>query len=218
MLDFKKHCFNVVAMKKFWCVLSVSFLAIVCSIPAQNASSAAVMADRRDIEERFKRLDAAVEELFAAHNSLQTRLVKFQTELRSIREELDRQKTTTPKYASQEDLQRLLHQVQEIDKKRESDMKTVVEELRKLSKVSSAARENSTKESSSSKSHSTPPKYENTFEYTIRSGDTISQIVQDLRKQGLKVTEKMILEANPGLKADRLIVGKKILIPDNKTK
>jgi len=200
-------------MNKFWFALSFSLLTSVLTISAQNPSAAAAMADRRDIEERFKRLDSAVEELFSAHNALQGRLVKFQTELRSLREEMDKQKASTPKYASQDDLQRLLHQVQEIDKRRESDLKMVVEELRKLSRTPPP-----TKEKEASKSHSAPPKPENAFEYTIRSGDTISQIIYDLRKQGLKVTEKMILDANPGLKPDKLIVGKKILIPDTKSK
>jgi phage tail protein X len=51
------------------------------------------------------------------------------------------------------------------------------------------------------------------FEYVIKSGDTLDAIVQAYKEKNIKVTVAQILKANPGLKAERLIVGKKIFIP-----
>ena len=47
----------------------------------------------------------------------------------------------------------------------------------------------------------------------IQSGDTLSAIVQAYKEKNIKVTVAQILKANPGLKAERLIVGTKIFIP-----
>jgi len=47
----------------------------------------------------------------------------------------------------------------------------------------------------------------------IQSGDTLDAIVLAYREKSIKVTVAGILKANPGLKAERLIVGKKIFIP-----
>jgi phage tail protein X len=47
----------------------------------------------------------------------------------------------------------------------------------------------------------------------IKSGDTLDAVALAYREKNIKVTVAQILSANPGLKAGRLIVGKKIFIP-----
>ena len=51
------------------------------------------------------------------------------------------------------------------------------------------------------------------FPYVIQSGDTLDAIIQAYKEKNIKVTMAQILAANPGLKADRLRVGQKIVIP-----
>ncbi len=51
------------------------------------------------------------------------------------------------------------------------------------------------------------------FEYVIKSGDTLEAIVQAYREKNIKVTVSQIVNANPGLKPERLRVGQKIFIP-----
>ena len=58
-----------------------------------------------------------------------------------------------------------------------------------------------------------PARDEKVFPYVIQSGDTLSAIVQAYKEKNIKVTAAQILNANPGLKAERLIVGTKIFIP-----
>jgi Tfp pilus assembly protein FimV len=58
-----------------------------------------------------------------------------------------------------------------------------------------------------------PPKNEKGFEYTVKSGDTISAIIAAYREQNIKVTEKQIMQANPGLVPEKMRLGQKIWIP-----
>jgi LysM repeat protein len=57
------------------------------------------------------------------------------------------------------------------------------------------------------------PANEKGFKYTIKNGDTISAIIQAYKDQNIKVTEKDILKANPGLVPEKMKVGQEIFIP-----
>ena len=59
---------------------------------------------------------------------------------------------------------------------------------------------------------------EDAYEYTVKSGNRLLDVIKEynveLKKNHMKpVTLKEVLEANPGLKPNLLIEGKKILIP-----
>jgi LysM repeat protein len=107
--------------------------------------------------------------------------------------------------------------VKEVDRKRMDDAEKIHTELLRLrkaletplptpkSKPASAPREKVTPEK--------PAGDEKVFQYTIQSGDTLGAIVQAYKEKNIKVTAAQILKANPGLKAERLIVGTKIFIP-----
>jgi LysM repeat protein len=51
------------------------------------------------------------------------------------------------------------------------------------------------------------------FEHEVKSGQTLSAIIQAYRDQGVKVTLKQVLDANPTLKPERMKAGQKIFIP-----
>ena len=50
-------------------------------------------------------------------------------------------------------------------------------------------------------------------EYVVQSGDTLDAIAQAYREKNIKVTVAQILNANPGLKPERMKVGQTIFIP-----
>ncbi len=123
--------------------------------------------------------------------------------------------------ASVEDLKKLAEQVQEIDQKRQDDRELILKQLEKLAKIGPAggshhAEYNSPPTDGFDNSAPTPAANatQSGHPYTIAAGDTLAAIAKAYRAQGVKVTTKQILAANPGLDANKLYVGKKIFIPD----
>ena len=119
--------------------------------------------------------------------------------------------------ASQEDLQKLADQLQEIDKKRQEDRELILKEIEKIAKVgggSSSSHKPSAVSTAVTESRGAagagPQKG---YEYAIQRGDTLSAIVRAYGDQGIKVTTDQILKANPGLDPKNLVIGKKIFIP-----
>jgi len=117
---------------------------------------------------------------------------------------------------SQEDLQKLADQVQEIDKKRQEDRELILKEIAKLGKVGSQP--SGRKSTPSVTTNATPvgPNpggKESGYEYKVAAGDTLLIIAKAYRDQGIKVTAEQILKANPGLDPKNLKVGQKIFIP-----
>jgi LysM repeat protein len=51
------------------------------------------------------------------------------------------------------------------------------------------------------------------FEYVIQDGDYPAKIVKAYAAKNIKVTVKQILDANPGLNPNKMIIGQKIFIP-----
>ena len=87
----------------------------------------------QEYEERYKRLNAVVEELLASQATLQKRIAGLSDEIRALREEQGR---NVNQYVRPEDLrkglEKLAEKVREIDQKREDDRKLILEEIRKL--------------------------------------------------------------------------------------
>jgi nucleoid-associated protein YgaU len=52
----------------------------------------------------------------------------------------------------------------------------------------------------------------------VQKGDTLPAIAKAYREQGVKVTTTQILKANPGIDANKILIGQKIFIPDPNAK
>jgi LysM repeat protein len=118
--------------------------------------------------------------------------------------------------ASQEDLQKLAAQVQDLAKKQQADNDLILKEIGKLGKVSGPP----TGRKPTPNVTTTPPTggtgtggKESGYEYKVAEHDTLSSIAKAYRDQGIKVSTDQILKANPGLDAKNLKVGQKIFIP-----
>ena len=109
--------------------------------------------------------------------------------------------------------------MREVDRKRLEDYDKIRAELAKLGRIlatppapppskkapAPAATDNAPEEKSG------PP--EKGYEYVVQRGDSLSIIVQAYHEKNIKVSVEQILKANPGLKPDKLYVGRKIFIP-----
>jgi TolA-binding protein len=184
-------------------------LLILCTSPNLRAAQDAAT------EERLNQLSGKIETLLEGQEALRKRLNELARDIENVRDQASK---PTANYATSEDLKRLADSVKEIDRKRVEDAEKVQKELSKI------ARDviNSTHTPPKTSNPRTTDKTESTektarpqtgFEYTIQSGDTISAIINAYRDKNIKITQEQILKANPGLKPERLVVGKKIFIP-----
>jgi LysM repeat protein len=188
----------------------ISFLLLtlaLCAPPALRAQDAAT-------EERLNKLSARIDDLEAGREVLKKRVDELVKELDSVREQSGKPNVN---YASQESIKSLEEAVKEVDRKRLEDAEKIHTELLKLRDLLKAPLASSRKapvsvpkEPPVTPGSTTPDKG---FEYVIKSGDTLDAIVQAYKEQKVKVTVAQILKANPGLKAERMLVGQKIFIP-----
>jgi hypothetical protein len=189
----------------FFCLCAAALWLPPAGAPAQDPASAAAIADREEAELRYKRINAQIEDLVAAQAVMQKKLAALSEELRQFKEDQARGE----KFATRDDLRTLAEKLQEVERQRQEDRKAILDELQKLQKLPAPTRTTSKPAATPS-----PPAYSGkALEYIIQPNDTLSHILTDLRKQGIKVSERDIVAANPGLNPNRLLVGKKILIP-----
>ncbi|MBI3878834.1 MAG: LysM peptidoglycan-binding domain-containing protein [Verrucomicrobia bacterium] len=206
-------------MKKLLLIFYVSLAALVLPMRAQDATDAAARQDE------LKRFNSTVEELTATQATLQKKIEKLTAEVDKLRDEAART-DKLDKFATKEDFDTLAAKLKELDKQRQNDRELVLGEIKKMEKLlatgTEAPRQKGKKPAPKADDSTTtippappaagPPP--GSFEYVIQPGDTLSTIAQGINKEHhLKVTVKMIEQANPGLKAEKLMIGKPINIP-----
>jgi LysM repeat protein len=191
----------------------------LCASPAGRAQDAAT-------DERLKQLSGKVEDLIAGQEVLRKRIEELAARLEHLREQENR---PAPNYASPEDLKRLARAIEQVDSKRIEDNEKIRADLLRLidavktAPVAPQKKPRGTASASSSKKNNPPPSdnpaddkgggTERGYEYKVAGGDTLSHIVALYHEKHIMVTVEQILKANPGVKPDRLPVGKKLFIP-----
>lgn len=189
-------------MKRISILLAI-FLAVPLFVRAQDAAT----------EEQLNKLRGEITSLQASNVELQKRLADVLKELQDVREQAAK---PSGNYAGAEDLKQLAEKVREVDRKRAEDRELILDEIKKLGKTMAGSGGGRTV-----KKQDEPPKVntenpagpEKGYEYVIKSDDTLSAIVAEYRKQGVKVTVDQVLKANPALKPESLKVGQKVFIP-----
>jgi len=188
-------------MKKI-SILLVIFLAVPLLLRAQDAAT----------EEQLNKLRGEIAALQASNVDLQKRLSEVMKELQDVRELASK---PAGNFANADDVKQLAEKIREVDRKRVEDVDIIKDEIRKLGKVmsSSGGGRTTTKKDESKTTPETPPVSDKGYEYIIKSGDTLSAVVTEYNRQGVKVTTDQVLKANPGLKPESLKVGQKVFIP-----
>jgi DNA repair exonuclease SbcCD ATPase subunit len=191
---------------------------LAAPIRAQD-SPAAIAAAREEAEANFKEIRAKMEQLEDGLRKQQSRITTLVDEIHALREEVDRLKTRNESAATQESIKRLAEKIEEVDKKRIADSELVSKKLAALGKE--VVRTISAKEpvapppvKNEKPASATPAGApEKAFEYKIKDGDTLSRIVNDLRAQGWKITQKQVMDVNPGVNWSKLRIGQTVYIP-----
>ena len=204
------------------CLLSVglSFLP-----PAAAQESPRARAEREQAEERYQSTIARMRNLEETLDSYQKRMSRQEQEMHTLREEISRVSNATKGAVTRDELNRLAESVKEVDRKRVEDNRKVLAEMSEtLNNIKRLLSERPAPTGREREPVNNPeptpptPKFnpdQPGYEYTIRQGDTLSGIVLALKKQvpPIKVTQQQLIEANPTVKWNRLLPGRKIFIP-----
>ncbi len=196
--------FYVRRMKRisFWLAL-----ALFTSPLAARAQDAAT-------EERLNKLTAQIQDLVEAQGAQSKRIEALAREVQSMQQEQSNKPVVN--YASHDDLKELAAKLREVDAKRQEDNDRVLAVLKTLGKSLGAnpvRKPGLTPRAADEPAPKAPTSPEKGFEHEVKSGQTLSAIIQAYRDQNIKVTLKQVLDANPGLKPEKMYVGQKIFIP-----
>lgn len=201
------------------------FLAVPLSL-----SRAAAQVDPEDI----RRLNGTVEALTEGQESLRRQLQDLRQQLDKLRSEnlqLQQEIATQKDLVTREQMNQVVEQVREVDRRRAADAEYVKTQLSEIAKevsrsvaAAGAAKETPRPRGSGRTAEAKEPTGqeiklpEYMYEHLVKSGETVGAIIAAYNQEkGLKVTMAHVLAANPTLKdPKRLRAGQKLNIPEVK--
>lgn len=223
-------------MKRLRPILAVAALAAF-SIPARSEIT---QEEYRQMQTRFQQAEEDVDRLRGRVQKLEATIAELRSGLGDVRSTAA---SAGKDAVTQEQLKKVVEQLREIDKRRQEDNDKIVLQLKKLAdipaptfptesekteKKAGGGKTQKHKEPAAQKSESAgastnapaaeakpllPANYE-FFEHTVGENQTLGEILAEYNKtHGMKVRLKHVLEANPKLNPNRMVVGKKIRIP-----
>jgi TolA-binding protein len=207
-------------MKRAFAGLLITFL--LSARLAGQATDAVALAAQREAEENVKRLSAIIEEVQAAQVQQQKQIRGLEQEVEKLRNELARANNNA---ATQESLKRLNDQIVKVDERRIADNNKISEGLERLTKLMAQRPEPPSRPQHDPvppPTNSNPPKHsasnvtEEGYDYIVQPNDRLDLIVKAYREQKIMITSKMVMDANPNVKWEKLRVGQKLFIPKPK--
>ncbi|MFO1458079.1 MAG: LysM peptidoglycan-binding domain-containing protein [Verrucomicrobiota bacterium] len=219
-------------MNRFAAALLLS--ATIFSAPRAHAEQA----DAEDV----RRLNGTVEALGEGQESLRKQIQSLKDQLEKVRSEnaqLRQELAGNRDMVTREQLNQVVEQLREVDRKRAADAEYVKAQLadiaRDVNKSLAAAVKEPVKESpksrGSTRTQESKPTQESTapstpevklpdymYEHVVKPGETLGAIITAYNQEkGLKITTAHVMAANPGLKdPKRIRVGQKLNIPEVK--
>jgi LysM repeat protein len=182
----------------------------LCAAPVVRAQDAAT-------QERLDKISGRIDDLIAGQDALTKQMSELRRELAQVREMASKPQGD---WASREDVKRVAKGIEDVDRKRIADSELVQKQLEKIRQALDKPLPPLKKPSVAAPKDNAPPervekleKPQQGVEHVVKQGETLSGIVAACREQKIKVTRQQILDANPGLKPDLMIPGKKIFIP-----
>jgi len=188
-------------MKRVSFFLAAALLVSPAIVRAQDAAT----------EERLNKLSAQIQDLVEAKDAQNRKIDELTRAVQSLQQQVNK---PTGNYASADDVKHLADKLQEVDRKRIEDNEKIAKTLEGLGKTIKVANMPPVKP---------PPAADETtnvsskgYEYTIRSGDTLSTILAAYRAKDIKVSVDQVVAANPGLDPTKMKIGQTIFIPQPK--
>ena len=177
-------------------------------------------AQSRYFEEQFRQLRGEIEGIKEAYDLQLRKSVALEAELklqRTANEAFKRELAL--KFASNKDIDELAKKLMELDKNRRNDVAVTNQQIDAILKIVTKLAAAPVQPRNPGGGNVPPPPNIKFREHVVKAGEFLSTIQEAYNKafkdEGLKgrVTQSQILKANPGLKANRLLIGQKIRIP-----
>jgi uncharacterized damage-inducible protein DinB len=190
---------------------------------ADQLADATAQAAQRDAEERLKRLSADVQTVLDTQELIQKRqedfrqrLDKLSDDIRSFKEEQNR---SSANGVTREELRKYIeHLKEQLDQQREADKKLILGNIKELAATPPPAAAPVPEPKTTSRHPTTESTDEQYYRYPVQKNDRLLDIIaaynEKFQQNGqVRITLEQVLKANPGLKPDHLIAGRKIKIP-----
>jgi LysM repeat protein len=190
------------------------------------AGAGLLRAQESAAQQQMDELNGRIQTLIEGQAAQGKRLDALAREISELREKVNAPQVNDS--ASHEELRKLARTVQELADKQSADKELILDNLKQVVKTvsdtpvkpgggkknNSHLGKNGDNGGDGKTTEPTPAVPQNGYEYEVKSGDSLGLIVKAYRDKGVKVTTAQVLKANPGLDANKLYVGKKIIIPD----
>ncbi len=169
--------------------------------------------------EQIRQLRGGMEELKGAYNLQIRKMMALEKEviiLRTANENLKRESAL--RFASNKDIDELASKLMEMDKNRRNDLQITNKQIDEILKIVQKLATAPVPAVPPIRNNPPPAKFK-AREHVVQPGEFLSTILEAynsaFKAEGLsgRVTQSQVLKANPGMNADRLLVGQKLLIP-----
>ena len=169
--------------------------------------------------EKLQKLNGDMEELMGAYNLQIRKMMALENEMKSLRlanEDLKRENAL--RYASNKDIDELASKLMALDNNLRNDLKLTNRQIDEILKTVEKIVDSPVPSPTPTRNNPPPVKFK-AREHVVRSGEFLSTILAAyntaFKTEGLKgrVSQSQVLKANPGMKADRLLAGQRLLIP-----
>ena len=186
----------------------------------KKPASSTTGSENKYFMEQIEKLNGGMEELKGAYNLQIRKMMALEKEviiLRTANENLKRESAL--RFASNKDIDELATKLMEMDKNRRNDLQITNKQIDEILKIVQKLAAAPVPTVPPTRNNPPPAKFI-TREHVVQPGEFLSTILEAynsaFKGEGLKgrVTQSQVLKANPGLKANRLLIGQKLRIPE----
>ena len=156
-----------------------------------------------------------MEELMGAYNLQIRKMEALEAQVKTLQTANDNLKRENAlRFASNKDIEELASKLMELDNNLRNDLKLTNKQIDEILKAVEKIADKPTP----TRNNPAPANFQ-AREHVVQSGEFLSTILSAyntaFKAEGLKgrVSQSQVLKANPGMKADKLLAGQKLLIP-----
>lgn len=169
--------------------------------------------------EKLQKLSGDMEQLMGAYNLQIRKMEALEAQVKNLQmanENLKRENVL--RFASNKDIEELASKLMKLDNNLRNDLKLTNQQIDVILETVQKIANNPAPSPPPTHTNPAPANFQ-AREHVVQSGEFLSTILSAyntaFKEEGLngRVSQSQVLKANPGIKADRLLVGQKLLIP-----